>query len=182
MANIFARIFKSKHEREAEQRRKMANDARSFDYGGRVAQTVTAIIDDWREEKLVPFAQEKTSTFKKAIERCHKDSSPESAFALLSEFNRNIEIWKAQSVEAVWVALGEWKYSLIETGLKTEFDPYIDAMFGNVWKAMNEVATDEMAYCLARQGGHITDEMHAMTPDEFGRFVRENKLGRFREV
>ena len=55
-----------------------------------------------------------------------------------------------------------------------------DIVFMDVNSVGKEIAKDEMAYCLARQGGYITDEMHAMTPAEFKLFVKQNKLGALR--
>jgi hypothetical protein len=44
-----------------------------------------------------------------------------------------------------------------------------------LWEAIETAASQESVYALARLTGHITDEMHAMTPDEFREYVAREK-------
>jgi hypothetical protein len=62
--------------------------------------------------------------------------------------------------------IGEWKYTLVEIGLKAEFDEYIEQELERIVVQMNEVATEQLVYAIARIKGLITDEEHLMSPDE----------------
>jgi hypothetical protein len=50
---------------------------------------------------------------------------------------------------------------------------YLDA--GSAWEAIETAASQESVYALSQLTGHITDEMHAMTPDEFREYVAREK-------
>ena len=63
----------------------------------------------------------------------------------------------------------------MEAGLKEDFDRYIAHKFDPVWDEMKKNAAVQMAYCAARIAGHVTDEMHAMNPDELNKYIARTK-------
>jgi len=182
MANFLTKLFKTKAGREIEVREEQAKLARAEDMGRQVSQTVISLIDAFRDQKLVPSVRDVLRTFKLSIDSHHKDATPAAAINVLAEFKSELENWKNKAFIAVWDSLSEWKYSLIELGIKDTFDKYINEMIEVVWVEADKLAVGETAYCVTRISGHITDEMHVMTPEELERYARTNKLGRFRET
>jgi hypothetical protein len=163
MANLLTRLFKSKAARETELREEQAKLARAEDMGRQTAQTVTALIDAFRDEKVTPVARNMLSAFKQAIESHHKDATSEAAIAVLADFKGKLERLRQDAFFGLWDSLGESKYTFIKTGLKDDYDHYINEKFGAVWTATNELAVGETSHCVLRISGHITDEMHAAT-------------------
>jgi hypothetical protein len=182
MSNILTRLFKSKATREIEARVEQEKLASASDTGRQMADTVVSIIDAFYDQKLIAVTQNIKNAFNSEMEMHHKDVTMAAAIESLRSFNCDIENMKAQAFEGVWNDIGEWKHILIEMGAKEDFDLYINQKFNAVWTALIENSTAETAYCAARISGHITDQMHGMTPEELGRYARENKLGQFRET
>jgi hypothetical protein len=181
MANLLSRLFRSKATRETEARVEEAKVARAYDTGRQMANTIFSVIDAFHDEKFIPVAKEFKNTFNAAMATHHKDTTIAGAMELLRRVDSDIENLKAEAFEGVWNELGEWKYLSIEMGSKEDFDRYINQKFNAIGAALSKNATENTAYCLARISGHITDQMHGLTPEEAGRNARENKLGQFRE-
>jgi len=174
----FFGVFKSKAEKDREQRAEQAKLARAYDMGRRTVETVIPLIDAFFDEKVVPVARNINQTFDRAMEGRHHDTTTDEAMALLVDYQDKLKGLKQAAFEGVWDSLGEWKYALIEAGDKEDFDRYIVHKFDPVWETLSNNAVEQMAYCAARITGHITDEMHAMTPDEFREYVSRTKSAR----
>jgi hypothetical protein len=168
----FFGLFETAAEKEQKQRTKDAQLERATDLGRRMSQTVVGLIDTFFDEKVMPLAIKANADLVHDMETHHHDATTDEAMNLLVTYRENLEVLKENAVTDVWDVLGEWKYNLMEAGLKGEFDRYIAQKFDPVWETSKTIATEQMAYCAARITGHVTDEMHAMTPDELKEYVR----------
>lgn len=173
----FFGIFKSKSERDQEARDTEAKLARAHDLGRQMSVTVTNIIDTFYDEKVLPVCKNVVRACNNDLEQHHHDETTDDAMALCINFGAQLNDFKRSAVNGVWDTLGDWKYQLIEMGMKEDFDRYIAAKFDPIFEAVEKNATEQMAYCAARISGHITDEMHEMTPDELNEFIARRDAG-----
>jgi hypothetical protein len=173
----FFGLFKSKSERGQEALATEAKLTRAYDMGRRTSATVTQLIDTFYDEKVLPVCKNVADACNNDFERHHHDETTDDAMALCVNFGAQLKDLKQNAVDGVWDALGDWKYQLIEIGIKDDFDRYIAAKFDPVFEILDKNAREQMAYCAARISGHITDEMHAMTPDELKDFVARRDAG-----
>ena len=127
--------------------------------------------------KVLPVCKNVADACNNDFDRHHHDETTDDAMALCVNFGAQLKDLKQNAVDGVWDALGDWKYQLIEIGIKDDFDRYIAAKFDPVFEILDKNAREQMAYCAARISGHITDEMHAMTPDELKDFVARRDAG-----
>jgi hypothetical protein len=174
----FFGLFKSKSERDQEARATEAKLTRAHDLGRRASATVTKIIDTFYDQKVLPVCKNVAEACNNDFERHHHDETIDDAMALYVNFGAQLKDLKQSAVDGVWDTLGDWKYQLIEIGMKEDFDRYIAAKFDPIFEIVDKNATEQMAYCAARISGHITDAMHAMTPDELKEFVARRDAGR----
>ncbi|WP_100177262.1 hypothetical protein [Bradyrhizobium nitroreducens] len=98
-----------------------------------------------------------------------------SVFAAASIVGNRLKELKQRASEGIWDSLSEWKSLIAQMGTKEDFDRYIAHKLDPVWEELNKNATEQLAYCVARISGHITDEMHAMSPDKLREFVERTK-------
>jgi hypothetical protein len=171
----FFGLFKSRVEREADKRAEDAKLARAYDLGRRTSDTVIKLIDAFFDEKVVPVARNVNSAFERQMEGYHHDGYTQDAMAMFVDYSAKLKDLKQNAVDGTWDSLGEWKYLLIKEGTKADFDRYIAHKYDPVWKELDDNASAQMAYCAARISGHITDEMHAMTPDELKEYMARTK-------
>jgi|SRR5580692_2803771 hypothetical protein len=151
------------------------------DRGSKVAP-IHKVAGRWRSfdtpmPKVLPVCKNVADACNNDFERHHHDETTDDAMALCVNFGAQLKDLKQNAVDGVWDALGDWKYQLIEIGIKDDFDRYIAAKFDPVFEILDKNAREQMAYCAARISGHITDEMHAMTPDELKDFVARRDAG-----
>jgi hypothetical protein len=171
------RLFKSKAERDQERRAEEAKLTRAHDLGRRTSETVTQLIDKFFDEKVSPVAIKVNKALVHDLETHHHDKTVDDAMDLVVDYQERLKNLKQAAIDGIWDSLGEWKYALINTGMKDDFDRYIAHKLNPLWETLSKNATGEMAYCATRITGHITDEMHAMTPDELREYVERRKTG-----
>lgn len=165
----FFGLFKSKAERDQEGRAEEAKLTRAHDMGRRMSQTVTQLIDTFFDEKVRPVVITVNKALVDDLETHHHDKTTDDAMDLVVDYKDRLKELKRTAVDGIWDSLGEWKYTLINMGMKGDFDRYIAHKLDPVWETLSKNATEQMAYCVARITGHITDEMHATTLDELKR-------------
>jgi hypothetical protein len=168
-------LLKSKAEREQKARNQEAKLAHARDMGRQLSQNVTQLIDAFFDEKIMPVAIRVNKAVVHDLEAHHHDATTDEAMDLVADYRNRLEELKRTAVDGIWDSLGEWKSALIKMDMKEDFDRYIAHKLDPVWQELSKNATEQMAYCVARITGHITDEMHAMTPDELREYVKGRK-------
>jgi hypothetical protein len=157
----FFSLLKSKAERDLTRREEEAAAARAYDYTRKTSKALLGLIDTYRNEKVVPVAADALKTFKEQLDLRHEDTSFDRVTEMQAQFASLVKDMAHAATMGVWDNLGEWNHTLIGTALKNELDRYISVTFGNIWRHVEERATGEATYVLARICGHVTDEMHA---------------------
>jgi hypothetical protein len=171
----FFGLFKSKAEQDQEERAEEAKLTRAHDMGRQMSETVTQLIDIFFDEKVRPVVIKVNKALVHDLETHHHDKTMDDAMDLVVDYEDRLKDLKQTAIDGIWDSLGEWKYALIKTGMKDDFDRYIAHRLDPVWETLSTNATEQMAYCAARITGHITDEMHAMTPAELKEYVERRK-------
>ena len=167
----FFGLFKSKAEWDQEGRAEEAKLTRAHDMGRQMSETVTQLIDTFFDEKVSPVVINVNKALVHDLETHHHDKTMDDAMGLVVDYEDRLKDLKQTVIDGIWNSLGEWKYAAISMGMKDDFDRYIAHKLDPVWETLSKNATEQMAYCAARITGRITDEMHAMTPDELEEYV-----------
>jgi hypothetical protein len=171
VAMAFFGLFKSTSERDQETRETEAKLTRAHDMGRQISQTVTEAIDTFFDEKIMPVAANVNNAMIDELETHHHDETVDEAMNVVVDYGNRLKELKQRAIDGIWDNLGEWKSALIKMEMKEDFDRYIAHKLDPLWEELSENATAQLAYCVARITGHMTDEMHAMTPDELKDFV-----------
>lgn len=165
---ILAKIFKSKKQRLKEK----ANSERAFDRGRQTSHAVIKIIDESINNTIIPALQHSDGLLCDGLTKLHK-ARQEDVYQYFNDHKKWLERLRVDAETRVNDDLGEWKYLLIELDLKADFDRYIAATLDPLFEKMNDNLKGNAAYAIARIGGHITDEMDAMSPDELKAYVEQ---------
>lgn len=171
----FFGLFRSRAERDQGGRAEEAELTRAHDMGRQMTQTVTQLIDTFFDEKVRPVVINVNKALVHDLEAHHHDKTTDGLMSLLVDYEDRLKGLKQAAVDGIWESLGEWKYQLIRVGVKDDFDRYIAHKLDPIWETLSKHATEQGAYCAARITGHITDETHAMTPDELKEYVQRRK-------
>jgi hypothetical protein len=171
----FFGLLKTKAQREQEKRDQEAKLTRAHDMGRQMSETVTQLIDSFFDEKIMPVAISVNKALVHDLEIHHHDETTDEAMDLVVDYGNRLKDLRQRAIDGIWDNLGEWKYALIKMDMKDDFDRYIAHKLNPVWEELSKNATEQMAYCAARITGHITDEMHAMTPEELKEYVERKK-------
>jgi hypothetical protein len=124
------------------------------------------VIDEVLQRRAMPVAKAMCNLYRRRMADLHKSTHAE-AIAEWQVLQNHVARYRTQITDEVNDALGEWKYLLIEMDTKADFDRYIDVKVGNFITVMEEIGKEELLYACARISGKITDEEHAMSPEEF---------------
>jgi hypothetical protein len=171
----FFGLLKSKAQREQEARDQEAKLASAHDMERKISQTVTQAIDAFYDEKIMPVAVNVNKALAYDLELHHHDETTDDAMNSIVDYGNRLRDLKQAAIDGIWNNLGEWKSAIVKMDMKEDFDRYIAHKIDPLWEELSKNATEQMAYCATRITGHITDEMHAMTPDELQEYVKRRK-------
>lgn len=163
---------KAQREQEAQDKEKLT---RAHEMGRQMSAAITQHIDTFFDEKIMPVAVNVNKALVNQLEEHHHDETTNEAMDVVVDYGNRLKELKQRASEGIWDSLSEWKSLIAQMGTKEDFDRYIAHKLDPVWEELNKNATEQLAYCVARISGHITDEMHAMSPDELREFVGSTK-------
>jgi hypothetical protein len=164
---LFA-LFKSRIARDLTPREEEAAAAVAYDYTRKTSRTVLALIDGYRNEKIVPLAADALKAFTAKLERCRDDENFDRVVALQGEFEETLKRMTKEAVAGLWHSLHEWQFTLDGSGLKIELDRYIALTFGNIFRHLEERATSEANAVIERISGEALHERQAVLAKTHG--------------
>jgi hypothetical protein len=136
----FFGLFKSKAERDQEERVEEAKLTRAHDMGRQMSETVTQLIDSFFDEKVMSVAINVNKALEHDLEAHQHDRTTDDAMNLVVDYGERMKELKQRAIEGIWDSLGEWKYALIRMGMKDDFDRYIEHKLDPVWETLSKNA------------------------------------------
>lgn len=169
----FSNLFKSRHQKEVERLKKKADEERALDAGKAASNETIKILDNFFENRAEPVAIAMMKVWRERIGITHHQDTSDAVSEyqiMMSEIHK----YRDQMFDEARNSLGEWKYLAIEIGFIDLVEKYIDQKLNNIVELMNSATRDDVAYAFARIKGIISEEEHAMSPEEL-KIHLENK-------